>query len=47
MTAPLSAFFSLTVDADGNLWSHVADGAAAPPFSYDADTGELYYEIGE
>ena len=47
VTAPLSAFFSLTVDADGNLWSHVADGAAAPPFSYDADTGELYYEIGE
>lgn len=46
VTAPLSGFFSLTVDADGNLWSHVADGGAAPPFSYDADTGELYYEIG-
>ena len=45
VTAPLSGFFSLTVDADGNLWSHVADGGAAPPFSYDADTGELYYEI--
>lgn len=45
VTAPLSGFFSLTVDADGNLWSHVADGASAPPFSYDADTGELYYEI--
>lgn len=47
VTAPLSGFFSLTVDADGNLWSHVADGGAAPPFSYDAATGELYYEIGE
>lgn len=47
VTAPLSGFFSLTVDADGNLWSHVADGGAAPPFSYDATTGELYYEIGE
>ena len=47
VTAPLSGFFSLTVDADGNLWSHVADGASAPPLSYDADTGELYYEIGE
>ena len=47
VTAPLSGFFSLTVDSDGNLWSHVADGAAAPPFSYDSTTGELYYEIGE
>lgn len=46
VTAPLSGFFSLTVDAEGNLWAHAADGAAAPPFSYDADTGELYYEIG-
>ena len=47
VTVPLSGFFSLTVDSDGNLWSHVADGAAAPPFSYDPSTGELYYEIGE
>lgn len=47
VTVPLSGFFSLTVDADGNLWSHVADGAAAPPLSYDQSTGELYYEIGE
>ena len=47
VTVPLSGFFSLTVDADGNLWSHVADGAAAPPLSYDPSTGELYYEIGE
>lgn len=46
VTAPLSGFFSLTVDADGNLWAHAADGASAPPFSYDEDTGELYYEIG-
>lgn len=46
VTVPLSGFFSLTVDSDGNLWSHVADGASAPPFSYDAATGELYYEIG-
>lgn len=47
VTVPLSGFFSLTVDSDGNLWSHVADGAAAPPLSYDSSTGELYYEIGE
>lgn len=47
VTAPLSGFFSLSVDAEGNLWAHAADGASAPPFSYDADTGELYYEIGE
>ena len=47
VTAPLSGFFSLSVDVDGNLWAHAADGASAPPFSYDADTGELYYETGE
>lgn len=47
VTVPLSGFFSLTVDSDGNLWSHVADGAAAPPLSYDTSTGELYYEIGD
>ena len=47
VTVPLSGFFSLTVDSDGNLWSHVADGAAAPPLSYNPSTGELYYEIGE
>lgn len=47
VTAPLSGFFSLTVDAEGNLWTHAADGASAPPFSYDPDTGELYYETGE
>ena len=47
VTAPLSGFFSLTVDADGNLWAHAADGASAPPLSYDPDTGELYYETGE
>ena len=46
ITVPLSGFFSLTVDSDGNLWSHVAEGAA-PPLSYDPSTGELYYEIGE
>lgn len=46
VTAPLSGFFSLTVDAEGNLWAHAADGASAPPFAYDKDTGELYYEIG-
>ena len=47
VTAPLSGFFSLSVDSDGNLYAYAADGASAPPFSYDAATGELYYEIGE
>ena len=47
VTAPLSGFFSLSVDSDGNLYAYAADGASAPPFSYDATTGELYYEIGE
>ena len=47
VTAPLSGFFSLSVDSDGNLYAYAADGASAPPFNYDAATGELYYEIGE
>ena len=47
ITVPLSGFFSLTVDSDGNLWSYAADGTEAPPLSYDPSTGELYYEIGE
>ena len=44
---PSAGFFTLSVDAAGDLWALYADGAASPPVSYDAATGNLYYEIPE
>ena len=41
ITAPLSGFFTLAVDADGNLYSYSND-SITPNFEYDADTGNLY-----
>jgi hypothetical protein len=38
-------FYSLEVDEDGNLWANYPDGDAAPPFEYDAETGNLYIEV--
>lgn len=40
--APVNGFFTLAVDADGNLWAYSADGGTAPAFEYDAETGALY-----
>lgn len=42
ITSPISGFFTLSVDADGNLWSYSADGSTSPDFEYEADTGNLY-----
>lgn len=47
VTAPASGFFSMSVDANGDLYVHVADGSAQPPLRYDPDSGNLYYEITE
>ncbi len=47
MTVPSAGFFTLSVDAAGDLWALYADGTASPPVSYDAATGNLYYEIPE
>lgn len=41
ITAPLSGFFTLAVDADGNLYSYSND-SITPNFEYDATTGNLY-----
>ena len=38
-------FYSLEVDADGNLWAVYPDGDTAPPFEFDAETGDLYFEV--
>ena len=43
VTAPLSGFFTLTVDEDGNLYALTADGDNAPVFEYDEETGDLYF----
>ena len=41
VVAPVGSFFTLSVDADGNLWVTSEDGNA-PNFQYDSATGNLY-----
>lgn len=43
ITTPVSGMYTLSVDADGNLYANYND--EAPVFSYDSETGALYYEI--
>lgn len=40
--APVAGFFTLTVDDEGNLWAHSAEGGTVPNFEYDNATGDLY-----
>ena len=42
VVAPIASFFTLSVDADGNLWAHHADNEYPPDLEYDSDTGNLY-----
>lgn len=42
VTAPVSGFFTLSVDADGNLYAYSADGDSAPQFELDEE-GNLYF----
>lgn len=42
-----SGFFSLSVDTNGDLYAYYADSDDAPPFGYNSETGNLYYEIPE
>ena len=41
VTVPANGFFTMTVDANGDLWA-VSSGSDAPEFSLDSD-GNLYY----
>lgn len=41
ITVPVNGFFTLSVDADGNLWAYSEDGNA-PNLEYDSETGNLY-----
>ncbi len=40
---PASGIFTLSGDADGNLWACYADGDNPPSFEYNQDTGDVYY----
>ena len=41
VTAPVGGFFTLAVDANGDLWVYSEDNAV-PQFEFDAESGELY-----
>lgn len=40
--APVNGFFTLSVDADGNLWANSADEGSPLEFEYDTETGDFY-----
>lgn len=42
VVAPVRGFFTMAVDADGNLWAYSEDGNA-PALEYDEVTGNLYF----
>ena len=42
VTTPLAGFFTLSVDADGNLYAYSAEGGTVPQMEYDSATGNLY-----
>lgn len=44
VTTPIASFFTLAVDADGNLYAYHADEDYPPDFYYDSDTGNLYID---
>lgn len=45
ITMPISGFFTMSVDEEGYLYVHVADGGEKPPFRYDEGEGILYYDL--
>ena len=42
IVAPISGFFTLAVDEDGNLYAYSTDTNSELKFEYDATTGNLY-----
>lgn len=44
ITFPASGFFTMHVDEDGNLYVTTADQGTPPPFVYNQETGELYWD---
>lgn len=43
ISVPVSGFFNMGVDEDGNLWVYHSDSDNVPDFEYDSSTGSLYY----
>lgn len=43
ISVPVSGFFNMGVDSDGNLWVYHSDSDEIPEFQYDSSTGNLYY----
>lgn len=43
VTTPVSGFFSMYVDSNGNLYACSGAGEATPEFEYDRNTGNLYF----
>jgi hypothetical protein len=42
ITAPVSGFFTLAVDSNGDLYVYSAEEGAVPTFEYDTETGNIY-----
>ena len=42
--APVNGFFTMYVTATGDLYVRTIDDAEMPPFRYDANTGNLYWD---
>ena len=45
ITTPIAGFFTLSVDANGDLWAYSAQGDTVPDFEYDSTTGNLYFNM--
>jgi hypothetical protein len=43
LSVPVSGFFNMGVDSDGNLWAYHSDSDKVPDFEYDSASGNLYY----
>ena len=39
---PVTGSYSLSVDANGDLWCTYDEGTAVPVFEYDSTTGDLW-----
>lgn len=43
LSVPVSGFFNMGTDSDGNLWVYHSDSDKVPDFEYDSKSGNLYY----
>ena len=43
ISVPVSGFFNMGVDSNGDLWVYHSDSDNVPDFEYDSTSGNLYY----